>query len=577
MKTMKILSALILSVGITVSAQEVPDFFKSSGSPVNPKVQVSWNRYNTYEGIVKICNDIVKAYPMLARVESAGKSFEGRDIMVLIVTNLQNKKPDEKPGYYIDGNIHSNEVQGSEIALYTAWYLTECYQKNAYIKDLLDQKVFYIVPTINPDARNNYMLEPNTVHSPRSGMIPFDDDRDGLTDEDGFDDLDGDGNITMMRRKTPYGNYKTDPNDPIKMVRTRSGEFGDYEIIDDEGMDNDGDGTVNEDGVGSYDPNRDWSYNWQPDYLQRGALPFPFYAPENKAMCNFIINHPNIAGAQSYHNNGGMILRGPAQAKYMETYEPEDETVLNSIGEIGRKVLPGYQFYILWRDLYPVYGGEIDWFYGARGIYVFSNELFTEQMYFGTKELTDQVVEDEMYDFNKYLIFGDAFVPWKEYDHPQYGKIEIGGFKKNFGRPEPGFMLESEAHRNMAFTLFHAYHTPQISIDEIKVKDIGSGLQEVNVSVVNSRLAPTRSGQNRKYNIDPEDRIMIEGVEAIGKMVIQNRDLNITEVQTGDPSVIHVSNIPGMSVIWVRWITRKGNDIKITVNSAKGGVTSKEY
>jgi hypothetical protein len=272
-----------------------------------------------------------------------------------------------------------------------------------------------------------------------------------------------------------------------------------------------------------------------------------------------------------------MILRGPAQAKFMETYEPEDETVLNSIGEIGRKVLPGYQFYVLWKDLYPVYGGEIDWFYGARGIYVFSNELFTEQMYFGTRELTDQVVEDEMYDFNKYLMFGDAFVPWKEYEHPQYGKIEIGGFKKNFGRPEPGFMLESEAHRNMAFTLFHAYHTPQISIDEIKVNDIGNGLQEVNVSVVNSRLAPTRSGQNRKYNIDPEDRIMIEGVEAIGKMVVQNRDLNITEVQTGDPSVIHVGNIPGMSVIWIRWITRKGKNIKITVNSAKGGVTSKEY
>ncbi len=575
MKTRNIIFLLVLLSGLSMHAQEIPDFFQSAGSPLNPKVKVLWNRYNTYEGIVKICKEIVQAYPQLAKVESAGKSYEGKDILVLIITNLQNKKPDDKPGFYIDGNIHSNEIQGSEIAMYTAWYLTEMYQTNTFIRDLLDQKVFYILPTINPDARNNFMLEPNIVHSPRSGMIPVDNDRDGLVDEDGYDDLDGDGNVTLMRRKTPFGNYNIDPDNPARMIRAKAGEFGDYEIIGNEGIDNDGDGSVNEDGVGYYDPNRDWSYNWQPDYLQDGALPFPFYAPENKAVSDFVKNHPNIAGAQSYHNSGGMILRGPAQEKYMEIYESEDEQVLNAIGKIGEKVLPEYKFYILWKDLYPVFGGEIDWFYGARGIYVFSNELFTEQMLFGTKDLPYSAREGEAYEFDKYLLFGDAYVPWKEYDHPQYGKIEIGGFRKNFGRPEPGFMLESEAHRNMAFTLFHAFHTPGIIIDEIIVKDIGNGLQQVDVSVVNSRLTPTRSGQNRKYDIDPEDRVIIEGVDAVGKMLVPDRDLNITEVQTGDPDVIRMENIPGMSVSWVRWITKKGNDFRITVSSAKGGTVSK--
>jgi hypothetical protein len=576
MKRRNIISILILLSGLTLHAQEIPDFFKSAGSPLNPQVQVLWNRYYTYEGITKICKDIAQAYPQLAKVESAGKTYEGRDILVLTVTNFQNKKSEDKPGFYIDGNIHSNEIQGSEIALYTAWYLTEMYNTNTFIKDLLDQKVFYIILTINPDARNNYMLEPNMVHSPRSGMIPVDDDRDGVVDEDGFDDLDGDGNVTMMRRKTPYGSYYIDPDNPAKMIRARDGEFGDYELIGVEGYDNDGDGSVNEDGTGYYDPNRDWSYNWQPDYLQNGALPFPFYTPENKAVSDFIKSHPNIAGAQSYHNSGGMILRGPAQEKYMETYDPEDEMVLNTIGKTGEKMLPGYKFFILWKDLYPLYGGEIDWFYGARGIYVFSNELFTEQMYFGSKDLSYKAMEDEMYDFDRYLLFGDAVIPWKEFDHPQYGKIEIGGFSKNFGRPEPGFMLESEAHRNMAFTLFHAYHTPLLAIDEIKVKDIGNGLQEVDVSIVNSRLTPTRSGQNKKYNIDPEDKVIIEGVEAVGKMIVEDKDLDLTKVQTGDPSVISIENLPGMSVKWVRWITRKGNNIRITVKSAKGGTVSKE-
>jgi hypothetical protein len=577
MKTKVVLINLLIVFGSILSGQQIPEFFKSAGSPLNPKVQVLWNRYNTYEGIVKICNQIAQAYPQLAKVESIGKTYEGRDIVILTVTNFQNKKPEDKPGFYIDGNIHSNEIQGSEIAMYTAWYLTETYNNNAFIKELLDEKVFYILPTINPDARNNYMLELNIVHSPRSGLIPVDDDRDGLVDEDGFDDLDGDGNLLMMRRKTPYGQFNSDPDNPSRMIRAENGKFGEYEILGYEGIDNDGDGSVNEDMVGSYDPNRDWSFNWQPDYLQNGALPFPFYAPENKAARDFIVNHPNIAGAQSYHNNGGMILRGPAQEKYAETYDYEDEMVLNTIGKIGEKMLPGYKFFILWKDLYPVYGGEVDWFYGARGIYVYSNELFTDKLYFGSENISEEENEKELYDFDRYLLFGDAFVPWKEIDHPQYGKIEIGGFSKNFGRPEPGFLLESEAHRNMAFTLFHAYHTPTIKIDEIAIKDIENGLQEVNVSIVNTRLEPTRSGQNRKYNIDPEDRVIIEGIKAVGKMIVQDKDLNLTEVQTGDPFVIRLNNIPGMSVMRVRWITEKGKNIRIIVNSAKGGKVSKEY
>jgi len=291
---------------------------------------------------------------------------------------------------------------------------------------------------------------------------------------------------------------------------------------------------------------------------------------------DFVVAHPNIAGAQSYHNSGGMILRGPAQEKHMETYDREDELLLNTVGEKGQKMIPGYKFYILWRDLYPVYGGEIDWFYGARGIYTFSNELFTSYLYFGRDDLSREESQIDEYNFEKYLLFGDALIPWKEFQHPQYGSIEIGGFKKNFGRADPGFLLESEAHRNMAFTLFHAFHTPTLTIEAIDLKDAGKGLQEVTVSIVNSSLSPTHSGQNKKYNIDPPDRVFIEGVNALGKMIIHDADLNITEVQSGDPGIITLESIPGMSVTRLRWITEKGKNIRVTVESAKGGRISRE-
>ena len=60
-------------------------------------------------------------------------------------------------------------------------------------------------------------------------------------------------------------------------------------------MDNDGDGKVNEDGEGYYDPNRDWGWKWQPNYVQNGAYKYPFSLSENRNIRNFVMEHPNIA------------------------------------------------------------------------------------------------------------------------------------------------------------------------------------------------------------------------------------------------------------------------------------------
>nr|MBC7611313.1 hypothetical protein [Pseudopedobacter sp.] len=73
-------------------------------------------------------------------------------------------------------------------------------------------------------------------------------------------------------------------------------------------------------------------------------------------------------------------------------------------------------------------------------------------------------METSFYKFDKDLLFKDAFVVWKPFKHPQYGDIEIGSFKKNYGRVHPGFLLESDAHRNMVFTIYHVCQTPKLEI-----------------------------------------------------------------------------------------------------------------
>lgn len=495
-----LLASSLFSVAQAQKNAEVLDIpgLRAIGSPANPKVPMNWNRYHDNKQIEQFCKDLQRAYPDLVKYESIGKSYEGRDIFVLSVSDFKNGDADRKPALWIDGNIHANELQGSEIAMYTAWYLAENYNQVPFIKELLKDKTFYIAPTINPDSRDYFIYEPNTMHSSRTGRRPFDNDGDGLVAEDLYDDLDRDGHIVMMRRKSKTGRYKVDPENPNRMVLAKAGEVGEYELLGFEGIDNDGDGYVNEDITGTYDPNRDWGWNWQPNYVQNGALYYPGTLPETMAVKNFFFKHRNIAGAQSYHNYGGMILRGPGAAQDDKFYSRKDVQVYDAIGKVGERMLPGYDYIVIHKDLYTVFGGEIDFFALGRGIYTFSNELMTTYKLFNEKAGDNFRDNDAYYEFDKLLLFGDAYVPWKEYDHPQFGKIEIGGAKKNYTRNHPGFLLSEDAHRNAAFTIYHAYHMPKLEFMDIQTRSLGNNLTEVTATVWNSRIIPTHSDHDVK-------------------------------------------------------------------------------
>lgn len=558
-----------MSVLFQARAQNAEMFFKAAGSPSNPKVSTSWNKYFTYEGIMDFCRKLAKEHPDLVTLETAGKSYKGRDIIAIVISEKKGQSADRKPGFYIDGNIHSNEIQGSDMALYTAWYLCEMYKTNSFINQLLKDKVFYILPTINPDARQYFMDEPNSTHSPRSGLVPFDNDRDGLYDEDGYDDLNNDGVISMMRRKNPEGRYIADPKDPRRMIMVKPGEKGEYELLGLEGIDNDNDGLINEDGIGGYDPNRDYGFNWEPNIVQWGAGKYPFSFPENQAVRDFSLKHRNITGAQSFHNTGGMILRGPsARDTGTEVFTRADEMVITTIGKKGEKIIPGYSLLTIWKDLYPVYGGELDWWYGAIGSYIFSNELWTQSMMFNDTSNVDE------YEFDRLLLFEDAFIPWKEADHPVYGKIEIGGFDKNFGRIHPGFLLESDAHRNAAFCIYNAWTMPKLEVSSVTVRNLAGGLKEVTATVANTQLMPTHSGTNLKYKIDPPDYIYLDGGKVIAGMIVTDIDRNITVEQKKDPQRMEVSNIEGYGRVRVRWIVKGGSRYTVRVESVKGGHAS---
>ena len=560
-------AASLMLILTTATSWSQPDqlFYKAAGSPSNPKVQATWNRYYTNQGVADLCSRLAKTYPGLVTLETIGKSYQGRDIYLLTITDKKIKDHSEKPGFWIDGNIHSSELQGTEMAMYTAWYLCEMYAENDFIRKLLAERTFYIAPTINPDGREVFT---SGTLPPRSGLAPRDNDRDGLVDEDGFDDLNGDNEISQMRIKSSRGNMKVDPSDPRKMMRVAPGEKGDYLLLGYEGFDNDGDGLTNEDGPGGYDGNRDWGFNWEPNYVQGGADKYPFSFPETQAVRDFIKSHPNITASQSFHNSGGMILRGPSiRGGGAEAYSRQDDEAIERIGRTGEKMIPGYKLLTIWKDMYTVWGGELDWMHG-NGCFVYSNELWTSYLMFYDSTNTDQ------YEFDRLLLFDDAFIPWQKVVHPQFGEVEIGGFKKTLGRLHPGFLLESDAHRNAAFCIYNAYEMPLLEVKDITVKNLKGGLREVSATIENKRMLPTHSASNMKYRIDPPDYVYLDGGTVLSGMIVEDVLMNRTTEQKKNPQRLELKNIPGNSQVDVRWIVKGGSKFTVRIESVKGGRAS---
>jgi hypothetical protein len=548
----------------------------AAGTPANPKVPITWNRYYSYDALVEWSKKIAAAYPQLAQYRTVGKTFQGRTMPLLVIGNLKGQPDTERPGFYMDGNIHSNEIQCSEMCLYTAWYLTEQYGKVDYITQLLDEKVFYIIPTTNPDGREDFFKNSNSPHSPRSTVMPVDDDQDGLVDEDGNEDINGDGSVSTMIRKSKSGRFILDPRDKNKLIEVEPGQMGEYERLGPEGIDNDGDGSVNEDGTGYWDPNRDWAWGWKPGNIQGGAAPTPFYHPETRAIADFVIAHPNISAAITYHNSGGMILRGYSNDEDKSSYGYPDESVYKALGKVGERMMPGYKLMITKEELYTVYGGQSDWFHGARGIFCYTGELYTGYQMYHEKQEGWYANNDKFDEFNKQLLFNDGRTEWKTFQHPQYGEVLIGGTKKTTYRINPGFLLESDLHRNMAFALYCAYHTPQLSIAETTVEALPNGQYLLTATIVNQRIIPTRSQHDISKNISIPDQCELTGGLVLAGMTVQDEIFHrVKEANPKQPRKIILDKIPGTGDRKVRWLVQGTGRYTIEVRSQRGGILRK--
>lgn len=567
------MAGVVLSIGVVV----VSALSASGQAPYPSRVDLSFDHWYDYAAMTGALHELADAYPELLTIESIGKSVGGRDMWLVTLNNPKTGSDMSKPAMLIDGNIHGNEIQAAETVLYTIWYLTKSYGKIDKLTELMDERAFYFVPMENPDGREVWFSQPATPNYLRGGIMPTDNDHDGLFDEDPYDDLDGDGHITQMWIEDPLGRWKRDPEDDRFFTRVdRDDPPGGWTILGSEGIDNDGDGQINEDGPGGYDPNRDWPSDWQPGHVQYGAGDYPLHLPETRAIADFLLEHPNIAAYQSYHNSGGMILNGPS-ASYV-TYPRADVRVFDQLKETGEKILPFYRGMVSGKDLYTVHGGEDDWAYMGLGIIAFTNELWTDKMMYFKDE---RVSEEDSRGFRDLLQFEDVYVPYHEFDHPTYGPILIGGSKKYSSRVSPPWMLEEDCHRNFAFTMFHAEQMPKVEWGLVRVKSLGGDLWELTVEVRNDHLIPSITAMAQQKKIGARDSLSCRAVGGEGggnaRVVASGRVSSLLPTAKLDavehqPERIWVNQgIPGQGSRLFRFLVTGRGDVELEYVSQKGG------
>ena len=547
------------------------------GNPLRrpARLEIPWNRLYDYEEIYAHFDALQSAWPDMVSMQVIGHSAQGREMRVYTIHNPATGAHGEKPAMWVDANVHGNEVQGSEATLYLGWYLLENYGHNDRITELVDRSAFYLLPMVNPDGRSNWFKEAHNASSSRTGYLPTDNDRDGFFDEDHYDDLNGDGHITMMRKYVPgEGTHRLNVDDPRLMERVPAndkGIRGDWVILGSEGIDNDGDGRVNEDGQGGYDMNRAWPAMWRPDHVQYGAGPYPLCWPEARCIANFLLEHDNVAAVQSFHNAGGMILRGPGGAEFGE-YERADLRAFDRLGADGERMLPFYRYMVIWKDLYSVYGGFATWTYEGLGIISFTNELWTRSRDFPDEPGRSSQADNLFFDDN--LLSGGGFIDWQPAQHPLYGEIEIGGFRKDVGRVPPSFLIEEMVHRNALFCIKHAEAMPEVEIESVEVSDIAGGTKAVDVIFRNTRTIPTRTAHAAKQHIGSPDVFTLEGdgVEVLAGGFRRDRwHPEEIELAEREPARLQSeAGIEGLDTVRVRWFVRGSGEVRVGWSGQKG-------
>jgi hypothetical protein len=466
-------------------------------------------QYNDFRSMSQKINKLGSDYSALCSVKSLVKTSGGKDIWVLTIGTGDR---DKKPGIAVFGGIEGNYLLGKELALGFAENILK-ESASQEIKNLLSSITFYVFPDVSPDATEQFftgLKYERTVNSKAT-----DDDRDFVTDEDPYEDLNNDGFITLIRITDPTGTFIESEDDKRVLVPAdlSKGQKGIYRIYS-EGIDNDKDGSFNEDGPGGVNFNKNFSYNFEEFGVNAGL--HAMSEIETKAVADFLFDHFNIYTVFSFgpQDNLGQPMKaserpgaapavvqaqfpegmgrgqGEGRGQRMEQGDRRITSIMRTDEVINKLVSDKYHEITGIKgapSTKTVPGNFMEWAYFHYGRYSFGTPGWWLTAERGKN------AEATYLKFAKDKKIDDAFVPWTEIKHPDFPdkKVEVGGIKPFLMINPPADTLEYLISKNYKFVTAIAAMHPELEYLDSKIENAGENIFRITLKVHNKGVFAT--------------------------------------------------------------------------------------
>jgi carboxypeptidase T len=155
---------LTLALGLTLVGPVLPASAATTDFPAG------FTGYHTYAEVAADSAAVAAAHPTIVSRFSIGKSYQGRDLWAVKISD--NVTVDEnEPEVLYDGGTHSDEHMGVEMTLRIMHWLADGYGVDPRITKIVDTREIWIIFSVNPDGAE-YDISGGKFHFWRKNRQP---------------------------------------------------------------------------------------------------------------------------------------------------------------------------------------------------------------------------------------------------------------------------------------------------------------------------------------------------------------------------------------------------------------------
>ncbi len=466
--------------------------------------QYEFDRFLRYDELRAWLEGLANDHPELVSITTYGTSYEGRDLLLATVTDASTGPAETKPAHWVDASIHAVELTGTVAACALLQHLVDGVdQGDPVVTEAVRTRTFYVVPRVNPDGAEWALAEHPRFRRSSTRPWPWSDGHrwPGLHEED----VDGDGRVLQMRLIDPDGAWMAHPDDarlliPVPLDGVPAGAVRYRLLTEGTVQDHDGFTIPTPRPPEGLDLNRNFPAGWGTGV--RGSGDHPLSEPEIAALVKAIVARPNICGYNAFHTSGGVLLR-PSSTVADAALSPADIWAWTELGRIGTE-LTGYPVHSVFEDFtwdktQTMSGAADDWAYEHLGVYGWTTEFWDvvqaatgkkQSTYFWYTGPTPEEALAVLRWVDEHV--PDEYVEWYPFDHPQLGRVELGGWPALgvWTNPPPA-RLADEVRPHARFAVAQALASPCLAVRRARATDLGGSTWRVELGVANTGWLPT--------------------------------------------------------------------------------------